>query len=322
MKPVAIYGAGRMGRVLFDILNPIIDIKCFVDMDSSKWGTKIGRMEIISPEQLLIQDNCTVVLSVEDESVEEFLLKNKIAYFYAWKENNNFLCIPEIKKRRDDYLLDRFLNYTYEKRALYVENVNEDIPVVSGQSSKENMQYYDNESLWYDEYIENRADLRLLCQLIYLNHDDALVCDVGCGNGKLIEELDKHHVKVFGIDGAPNRVLRLKNRGYDVYLENFEKTFEIEQSVDVVICMHVLEHIIHVDQLINSIYNMLKENGTVYIGVPNGNMISDETHVRQFTSNSLYNLMIKHGFEIENIQRVPYLNYSFENGLLLKAKKL
>ena len=31
MKTVAIYGAGRMGRVLLDILNPIIDVKCFID---------------------------------------------------------------------------------------------------------------------------------------------------------------------------------------------------------------------------------------------------------------------------------------------------
>ena len=51
-------------------------------------------------------------------------------------------------------------------------------------------------------------------------------------------------------------------------------------------------------------------------------MISDETHVRQFTGNSLCNLMIRHGFEIENIQRVPYLNYSFDNGLFLKATKV
>lgn len=322
MKTVAIYGAGRMGRVLFDILNPIIDIKYFVDWDPLKCGKKIGKIEIISPEQFLIQGNCAVILSIENEAIEEFLLKNKITYFYAWKEKNNFMCIPEIKKRRDDYLLDRFLNYTYEKRALYIENVHEEIPDSSDQTSKENMQYYDNERLWYDEYVENRADLRLLCELIYLNHKDEIICDVGCGNGKLIEELQKHNVKVLGVDGAENRVLRLKEAGYEVYLKNFEESFEIEQAVDVVVCMHVLEHIVRVDQLIHSIYNMLKKQGTVYIGVPNGNMISDETHVRQFTGNSLCNLMIRHGFEIENIQRVPYLNYSFDNGLFLKATKV
>ena len=95
MKTVAIYGAGRMGRVLFDILNPIIDIKYFVDWDPLKCGKKIGKIEIISPEQFLAQGNCTVILSIENESVEEFFKKNKITYFYAWKENNNFLCIPK-----------------------------------------------------------------------------------------------------------------------------------------------------------------------------------------------------------------------------------
>ena len=44
---------------------------------------KIGKIEIISPEQFLAQGNCTVILSIENESVEEFFKKNKITYFYA-----------------------------------------------------------------------------------------------------------------------------------------------------------------------------------------------------------------------------------------------
>ena len=44
MKTVAIYGAGRMGRVLLDILNPIIDVKCFIDGDRLKCGTRIGNI--------------------------------------------------------------------------------------------------------------------------------------------------------------------------------------------------------------------------------------------------------------------------------------
>lgn len=85
MKTVAIYGAGRMGRVLLDILNPIIDVKCFIDGDRLKCGTRIGKIEIISPEQFLTQGNCAVILSIENESVEEFFKKNKITYFYAWR---------------------------------------------------------------------------------------------------------------------------------------------------------------------------------------------------------------------------------------------
>ena len=86
MKTVAIYGAGRMGRVLFDILNPIIDIKYFVDWDPLKCGKKIGKIEIISPEQFLAQGNCTVILSIENECVEEFFKKIKSLIFMRGKK--------------------------------------------------------------------------------------------------------------------------------------------------------------------------------------------------------------------------------------------
>lgn len=320
MKEIAIYGAGRMGRVLFEILNPIIDVNYFVDGDSTKWGLRIGKVEIISPEEL-IKKQCITILSIESEMVKQYLFKNGIHYYYAWKEESNFLCIPEIKQRRDEYLLDRYLHYSYEKQALFYEPIygaNCDNP----DHVNVNMSFYEKEELWYDEYVDNRADLRLLCKLLHLFHNGETVCDVGCGNGKLLEELSRNNFSVIGIDGSERRILSLKNLGYEVYLRNFEEPFEMKDEVDVVTCMHVLEHIINIDEMIRSINKMLKKDGTVYIGVPNGKLIDDITHVRQFTSNSLCNLLMRFGFEIENVQQVPYLNYNYNNSILLRARKM
>lgn len=47
---------------------------------------KIGKIEIISPEQFLAQGNCTVILSIENESVEEFFKKIKSLIFMRGKK--------------------------------------------------------------------------------------------------------------------------------------------------------------------------------------------------------------------------------------------
>ena len=85
MKTVAIYGAGRMGRVLLDILNPIIDVKCFIDGDRLKCGTRIGKIEIISPEQFLTQTNLSKNFLKKIKS-HIFMRGKKIIIFYVFQK--------------------------------------------------------------------------------------------------------------------------------------------------------------------------------------------------------------------------------------------
>lgn len=89
-----------------------------------------------------------------------------------------------------------------------------------------------------------------------------------------------------------------------------------------VTCLHVLEHVNSVNRLVETIYNIMNNNGQVYVGVPYEGLIDDATHVRQFTVNKLANLFINHGFKIINIQTVPYLNYEVNNTILLHAEKI
>lgn len=334
MSDVAIYGAGRMGRILLEMIQPILNVKCFIDGDKKKQGQSIGSIPVLSPEVLQTEKNLEVVISIQSKSVEEYLKELKINYYNGYNVEKNFFCRSDVKKRRDRYLLDRFLNNFQEVNALFYEETidwyrkefysTENEVFINKLLSNENVEEtgYNNEQLFFDEYLENRADMRLVFNLINKNNKGKSICDIGCGYGELIKKLHSDKFKVMGIDGSQIKVQFLEDIGIHAEKHNIESMDLKEKKFDVVTCLHVLEHVNSVNRLVETIYNIMNNNGQVYVGVPYEGLIDDATHVRQFTVNKLANLFINHGFKIINIQTVPYLNYEVNNTILLHAEKI
>lgn len=329
MSDVAIYGAGRMGRILFEMIQPILNVRYFIDGDKRKQGQCIGAKQVVSPEVLQNEKKLDVVMSIESAQVEKYLKEQGINYYNAEK----FFCRPDVKKKRDKYLLDRFLNNFQETNALFYEETidwyrkefysKENEVFINKLLSNENVEEtdYNNVQLFYDEYLENRADMRLVLNLINKNNKGKSICDIGCGHGELIKKLHLDKFKVMGIDGSQVKVECLTDMGIDAEKHNIESMDLKEKTFDVVTCLHVLEHVNSVNRLVETIYNIMNNNGQVYVSVPYEGLIDDTTHVRQFTVNKLANLFMNHGFKIINIQTVPYLNYEANNTILLYAKK-
>ena len=61
MHDVAIYGAGKKGRILLEMLQPILKVRCFIDGDKRKQGQYIGIKPILSPEMLQNEKDLEVV---------------------------------------------------------------------------------------------------------------------------------------------------------------------------------------------------------------------------------------------------------------------
>lgn len=334
MKDIVIYGAGRKGRILLEKVQPIFYVRYFVDSDKEKQGQYIETKLVLSPDVLQNEKNVDVVLSIQSKQVEKYLMEQNINYYNACGVNKNFFCRLDVKKKRDGYLLDRFLNNFQELNALFYEETSdwyrkkycskENEVFVNKLLSDENNEEdnYNNFQLYYDEYLENRADMRLILNLIYKNNRDKSICDIGCGYGELIKKLYSEKFKVIGIDGSRVKIESLKAIGIDAEQRDIENMIWEKEKFDVVTCLHVLEHVKSVNKVVDSIYKILNDSGQVYVSVPYQGFIDDVTHVRQFTINKLANLFINQGFKVINIQTVPYLNYETNNTIFLHAQKI
>jgi len=152
--------------------------------------------------------------------------------------------------------------------------------------------------------------------------DDAkFILDIGCGagdNARILNEKGKY-VDGITISGDEAEIAKINCR--NVFIHNLENGLPNlgDAEYDVIICSHVLEHIVNHQVLINDIKNrMLPEKTILLIAVPNflvyknrlrmllGKFdyeeagLLDKTHVRWYTYKSLKQLLLDNNFKIEN----------------------
>ena len=72
-----------------------------------------------------------------------------------------------------------------------------------------------------------------------------------------------------------------------------------DQSFDVIVCNHVIEHVTNDTQLINEVYRILKKNGSFIIMFPiNEESIDVPTHLRKYTFDQ-FQKIIENKFSID-----------------------
>jgi len=102
--------------------------------------------------------------------------------------------------------------------------------------------YYENDALWAGPNSEK--ELGRITEVISIIPDDAYtVLDVGCGNGILINLLEKKYPKITRLHGFDRSKSALK------YVKTEKSAGDInnlpfkDQEFDMVICLEVLEHL-------------------------------------------------------------------------------
>lgn len=158
--------------------------------------------------------------------------------------------------------------------------------------------------------LESRGPhLRAMIRKHFPADRDAVVLDLGCGHGTIVEFAHRAgYRRVTGVDRSPEQVHQARRLGIEGVEEGdlFESIARAaSNSVDVVICFDVIEHLTRDElvPLVDEVFRALKPGGRWLIHAPNAESpffgrirYGDLTHELAFTRTSIGQLLFSSGF--------------------------
>lgn len=102
----------------------------------------------------------------------------------------------------------------------------------------------------------------------------AVVLDVGCGNGVISRSVGEAGYNVYGIDVSEKAIAKARqlnkfpNVSFDVI--SAEQLIAEGKKYNAIICSEVLEHLNKPGDLLETLYQSLTDNGVLIVTVPNG----------------------------------------------------
>ena len=106
---------------------------------------------------------------------------------------------------------------------------------------------------------------KILADEIKTNLKDLSVLDIGTGNGEIARYLSTQCSELISIDIEDNRK---EKKEFRFLISNESLPFK-DNSFDIIISNHVIEHVSNNKLHLNEIYRVLKKNGIVYLATPN-----------------------------------------------------
>lgn len=100
----------------------------------------------------------------------------------------------------------------------------------------------------------------------YIDLSNCRLLDIGTGSGDIANELAKSAKQVASVDRVDERSTR---SGYEFKQVADERLPFDDNSFDVVVSNHVIEHVPNQTLHVEEIYRVLKPGGTVYLATPN-----------------------------------------------------
>lgn len=341
-RKIVVFGAGQNGeRIMYRLGEANVAFFC----DNYKSGTEfLGKKVIGFSELVKINQNSEydVILSTNADSIRKQLDDAKIHYWESSGMVNNFFCQETIWKTLDEELLNQYLeldcydgrgdkaanwfrqDYRSDKNKRLVqamENGNRDIV------SRILADTYDNNTqnrkeLYEDEYYVNRPGMRLIAGLIRRDEREKVnVCDLACGHGDFLKELKSGKIVCYGADVSSERCRSLKVIGIECRLGGLENSGYRSGMFDYVTMMECLEHVADPFLAMKEAYRILKGGGQILVTVPYGTNCDSDMHVRQFYEDDLYSVARECGYTDIRIMKLPYLNGSFDDNLIMTAKR-
>jgi len=153
----------------------------------------------------------------------------------------------------------------------------------------------------------------------FLPDASSSVLDVGCANGGLLRTLGKKgYTSLMGIDPSAACVRHVQTLGIrcvagDIFSSSFD---QVKEKFDCITLTHVMEHIYDLKNAVERISATLKENGILYIEVPDASRYAefytvpyyyiDCEHINHFDANSLENLFVSRNFSLPEIRNISF----------------
>ncbi|MBU2631384.1 MAG: class I SAM-dependent methyltransferase [Proteobacteria bacterium] len=97
------------------------------------------------------------------------------------------------------------------------------------------------------------------------------VLEIGPGNGSLLYFLKEHGFEVVGIETDSHCAQKIQEQGIACHCGDLNDVISNigAKKFDAVILCHAFEHVYHPKKTLKNIYDLLNENGVVYLSLPN-----------------------------------------------------
>jgi 2-polyprenyl-3-methyl-5-hydroxy-6-metoxy-1,4-benzoquinol methylase len=160
---------------------------------------------------------------------------------------------------------------------------------------------------------------------------DKTILDIGCGTGAFLNACKKSGWITNGIEPSENaRKFAQKNYNLEINPENGIPKLS-DNSFSIITMWHVLEHVHSLNERIEDLNRLLKDDGTILIAVPNCNSYDADyykefwaaydlpRHLYHFTHDSMEKLLKKHKLKIA--KKFPMVFDSYYVSLLSEKYK-
>lgn len=145
------------------------------------------------------------------------------------------------------------------------------------------------------------------------------VLEIGCAAGGILYYFDFEGCYVTGCDLGSDYIAYGQRLGMDLRQCHSKELLNDGKKYDLIILNHVLEHFLNIEQELDVISKLLKEDGVLFVAVPGIKALVStysndflkylqNAHVYDFTLGTLEQVMNKYGFELivgnENINSI------------------
>lgn len=147
------------------------------------------------------------------------------------------------------------------------------------------------------------------------------ILDIGCGTGFFLKTCKTDGWQIMGCEpDQKTRAMATENTGIDIQQNIFSDKLK-PVGFSIITMWHVLEHVHQIDKTIQRLYELLDNQGTLVVAVPNANAHEaarfKETwaaydvprHLYHFTPETIVPLFQKHNFKVEEHLPMQYDSY-------------
>jgi len=99
-------------------------------------------------------------------------------------------------------------------------------------------------------------------------YGETSVLDIGCATGALLSHLREHGWRVTGVEISPGAEYARNERNLDVRSSPLEENNFKENSFDVILASHLIEHLNDPRSFLSEVHRILKKNGHFYVTTP------------------------------------------------------
>lgn len=166
--------------------------------------------------------------------------------------------------------------------------------------------------------------LRKMLDVLYIKKDD-LVLDFGCGSGDYVNVFKKFSKKVIGVDSDIS-LAKKKYPNLNFKKQNGERLNFAMNSIDKIVCVNTIEHIVNYYGLLQNFFRVVKSGGQIFITTYDRNFLLhklnfDSTHLIEWSVDEFVDL-VESFFVVKRVFKTGiFFNYYPCNNLLVNFLK-